>query len=126
MPWKVVTITPKKVDMQYTALVYKPAGYILNARTFDATGDLDIRELPYKRDSSGRAGTEESVDLWKIGLIYTGRKPRTISVVALEGGTELGKDTPTVADGDPGGPSRERSISCRVISVRTANRTVYY
>jgi len=93
MSWKIETITPNEVGMEYTAVVTRDKDYKL-ADGLDATGDNDTRELKYVL-----GGSEEGQDIWRLGLIYTGKGPREITVQIVDGeGKVPKKERPTVVD----------------------------
>jgi len=93
MNFTIKIITPAEVGMEYTAEVTRDKDYI-PAGPLTATGDMDVRKLAYKT-----GGDEGGVDVWELGIIYTGNGPREITVVALdEDAKPIRKFKPTVVD----------------------------
>ena len=100
MTWNIKTITPKKVGMEYTAIVTRKLKYVLG-------------------------GTQEEQDTWRLGLIYTGKGPRVITVqVVDQAGRVLEEEKPTVADSHGGGPGSDKIIKIQVVQVVKKTRKV--
>ncbi|HQV50837.1 MAG: hypothetical protein IPI00_13430 [Flavobacteriales bacterium] len=119
MTWNIKTITPKKVGMEYTAIVTRDKNYLL-ADDLTATGDMNTRKLKYVL-----GGTQEEQDTWRLGLIYTGKGPRVITVqVVDEAGRVLEEEKPTVADSHGGGPGSDKIIKIQVVQVVKKTRKV--
>ncbi|MBP6311471.1 MAG: hypothetical protein WAR83_12410 [Flavobacteriales bacterium] len=119
MSWKIQTITPKKKGMEYTAIVTRDKDYVL-ADDLTAIGDMNTRQLKYVQ-----GGAQEEQDTWRLGIIYTGKGPREITVQVLdEAGRVLEEEKPTVADASGGGPTADKVITIRVVRVVKTTRRV--
>lgn len=106
MAWKVQIIIPS-IGGEYVARIThdpKHVPFPPQVVETDTSAQITIG-CRYKVAATNGASPVD----WRLGIIRTGYKPRSLTVRAIVGGTEKAKDTKQIEDGSPGGGGGRRT-----------------
>jgi hypothetical protein len=91
---RITIIEPAKAGLTYLAIV-ETDGFIEPMSEVAFTTDRKLYDLDYETGSDPRP----RMDVWDLGIVFTGLGPREITVSVKEEGKEVKNDKPVVRDG---------------------------
>lgn len=91
---RITIIEPATPGLNYLAIV-ETDGLIEPLSEVAYTSDRKLYDLDYETGYDPRP----RMDVWDLGIVFTGKGPRQVMVSVKEEGKEIGNDEPTVRDG---------------------------